>query len=565
MDKIKILDDETINLIAAGEVIERPSSVVKELIENSIDADSTEILVNVESGGKKLIHVSDNGTGMSRNDAVLSISKHATSKISGKEDLKKIRTLGFRGEALYSISSVSRMEIRTGEGYEVPSTFLRIDFGKILEIQNLAPKKGTSIKVMNIFENLPARRKFLKGDNQEFKFIEDVFLPYALEYEKIGFKLTHNGKVVFDLSAVNNPVERIAQIYSPDDAMNIIEINSSKDEMRLKGIISKPKVARKTRDHMFIFVNGRYVQASEIIDAILDGYGSLLFHDRYPIAVIKIEIPPEEIDVNIHPAKLRIKFQDDYSVKKFVRESVSNALSGLNMIPSEEPKANSVLEKMPEMLEPSAKEDFFQYSAPTVQKKIEEHIPELGGLRILGQFALTYIVCEIPDALLLVDQHAAHERIRTEKFLDDMEKKNFQKLISPVMVDLSIQDAEILRSSKNIFEEYGFSIDVYQRSVSVKSVPSIFKNDEIRDAILEGIDQIRNSHMNIDSERKFQIAALMACKGAIKANEKLSEKEMKSLIMDLMKCKNPYTCPHGRPTMIKFEIKELEKMFKRRV
>ncbi|MGC8620120.1 MAG: DNA mismatch repair endonuclease MutL [Thermoplasmata archaeon] len=564
MDRIKILDNETINLIAAGEVIERPASVVKELVENSIDAKSSEIIVNIESGGKKLIQVTDNGIGMSRNDALMSISKHATSKISGKDDLKNIRTLGFRGEALYSISSVSKMEIITGEEYDKPSTFLKIDFGKIVDVHDEQPRKGTLIKVMDLFENLPARRKFLKGDNQEFKYIEDFFVPYTLENESIGFKLIHNGKIVLDLPQVKDLKDRLAQIYSPEDALNMIQVSSSNGNLKISGIISKQNLNRKTRDHMFIFVNGRYVQANELNDAILEGYGSLLFHDRYPIVVIKIEIPPDEIDVNIHPSKIRIKFQDEYLIKKFVKETISNALKDLNLIPSERPNVNPVLEKMPEMLEPVQKNDFFQYSQATVQKKIEEHVPDLGGLKIIGQFAMTYIICESPDSLILIDQHAAHERIRTEKFLDDMNRKNFQKLISPVMVDLSSQDAEILRTYKEIFEEYGFSIDVYQRSVSVKSVPSIFSNEDIKDAILEGIDQIKSSNKGIDEERKFQIAALMACKGAIKANEKLSDKEMKSLIIDLMKCRNPYTCPHGRPTMIKLEIKEIEKMFKRR-
>jgi len=566
MDRIKILDSETINLIAAGEVIERPASVVKELMENSIDANSTEIIVNVESGGKKLIQVSDNGIGMSRKDAILSISKHATSKISGKDDLRKIKTLGFRGEALYSIASVSQLEIHTGEGFDNPSTFLKVDFGKIIDVQDRDPKKGTSVKVIDLFANLPARKKFLKGDQQELKFIENIFIPYALENENLTLKLLHNNKIIMDLPAVETLTQRIAQIYSPDDALNVIEINYVNNNMKLKGIISKPKISRKTKDHMFIFVNGRYVQANEIIDSIIEGYGSLLFHDRYPIVVLKIDIPPEDIDVNIHPAKLRIKFLDEYSVKKFVRESISNALTGLNLIPTEEPKANPVLEKMPDILEPLNKSEFFQFTAPVVQKKIEEHIPDIGGLRIIGQFAQTYILCELPDALLLIDQHAAHERIRTEKFLEDMEKKNFQKLISPMVITLSQQDVQLLRENINIFEEFGFSIDVYQRSVSIKSVPSIFRNDEIMEAIIEGIDQIRNSgNVKIEGEKKFQVAALMACKGAIKANEKLSEKDMKSLILDLMKCKNPYTCPHGRPTMIKMEIKELEKMFKRRI
>lgn len=566
MDRIKILDSETISLIAAGEVIERPASVVKELVENSIDANSDEITINIESGGKKLIQVIDNGIGMSRNDAVLSISKHATSKISSKEDLKKISTLGFRGEALYSIASVSQMEIHTGENFENPSTFLRVNFGNVIEVREESPKKGTSVKVMNLFENLPARRKFLKGDQQEFKFIQDVFLPYALENEKISFKLLHNGKTYIDLPSVRTLTERVAQVYSPDEAINMVEINASHESLKLKGVISKPKITRKTKEHIFIFVNGRYVQANEIADAVLEGYGSLLFHDRYPISVLKIEIPPEEIDVNIHPAKLRIKFVDELAVKKFVRESISNALKGLNLIPSEEPKINKVLEKMPEMLEPLNKSEYFEISKPVLQKKIEEHIPDIGGIKIIGQFAQTYILCETHDALLLIDQHAAHERIRTEMFLSDMDRKNYQKLISPLMIELSQQDASILRENIDVFEEFGFSMDVYQRSVSVKSVPSIFGNDEIKDAILEGIDQIRNAgNVKIDNEKKFQVAALMACKGAIKANEKLSEKEMKSIILDLMKCKNPYTCPHGRPTMIKIEIKEIEKMFKRRV
>ncbi|MEM0166540.1 MAG: DNA mismatch repair endonuclease MutL [Thermoplasmata archaeon] len=563
MGKIKELDEKTRSLIAAGEVIERPANVVKELVENSIDANSKTINVILENGGKSSIIVIDDGEGMDEEDAILSIKKHTTSKITKIEDLYSLRTLGFRGEALFSIASVSRMEMWTGTSNENLSTYIYVEFGKIVKKEKKEPRKGTYVKVMDLFENLPARKKSLKSERIEFMKILQIMKIFELYNYGIHFTLKNNGKIIHDFSGVGSLNERFAQLYSANEAKQMVNIYGSYGTININGITSKPSLTRKNKENIFIYINSRFVQYDEIIDAIVEGYGSKLFHDLYPISIISINLPPNDLDVNIHPQKLKVKIIDEEKVLRLIKETISNSLSGINIIPEESPKSLGVLEKMETMLDSEMK-TFDVVSLPK-QKRIEEIIPDLGGVRIIGQIFNTYILCETPDSLLMVDQHAAHERVRTERLFNEIRMGKIQNLISPIVIEFSREDADILRNNVEMFEKMGFKIDVYTMSISVRSMPLMFMRDEAKEVIQEALDQIKHiGKTNIQGEREYEIISSMACKGAIKAHQKLSDSEMKELIFNLMKCENPYTCPHGRPTMVKIKMDEIEKMFKRR-
>ncbi|MEM0184912.1 MAG: DNA mismatch repair endonuclease MutL [Thermoplasmata archaeon] len=563
MGKIKELDEKTRSLIAAGEVIERPANVVKELVENSIDANSKTINVILENGGKSSIIVIDDGEGMDEEDAILSIKKHTTSKITKIEDLYSLRTLGFRGEALFSIASVSRMEMWTGTSNENLSTYIYVEFGKIVKKEKKEPRKGTYVRVMDLFENLPARKKSLKSERIEFMKILQIMKIFELYNYGIHFTLKNNGKIIHDFSGVGSLNERFAQLYSANEAKQMVNIYGSYGTININGITSKPSLTRKNKENIFIYINSRFVQYDEIIDAIVEGYGSKLFHDLYPISIISINLPPNDLDVNIHPQKLKVKIIDEEKVLRLIKETISNSLSGINIIPEESPKSLGVLEKMETMLDSEMK-TFDVVSLPK-QKRIEEIIPDLGGVRIIGQIFNTYILCETPDSLLMVDQHAAHERVRTERLFNEIRMGKIQNLISPIVIEFSREDADILRNNVEMFEKMGFKIDVYTMSISVRSMPLMFMRDEAKEVIQEALDQIKHiGKTNIQGEREYEIISSMACKGAIKAHQKLSDSEMKELIFNLMKCENPYTCPHGRPTMVKIKMDEIEKMFKRR-
>ncbi|MEM4588479.1 MAG: DNA mismatch repair endonuclease MutL, partial [Thermoplasmata archaeon] len=451
MGKIKELDEKTRSLIAAGEVIERPANVVKELVENSIDANSKTINVILENGGKSSIIVIDDGEGMDEEDAILSIKKHTTSKITKIEDLYSLRTLGFRGEALFSIASVSRMEMWTGTSNENLSTYIYVEFGKIVKKEKKEPRKGTYVRVMDLFENLPARKKSLKSERIEFMKILQIMKIFELYNYGIHFTLKNNGKIIHDFSGVGSLNERFAQLYSANEAKQMVNIYGSYGTININGITSKPSLTRKNKENIFIYINSRFVQYDEIIDAIVEGYGSKLFHDLYPISIISINLPPNDLDVNIHPQKLKVKIIDEEKVLRLIKETISNSLSGINIIPEESPKSLGVLEKMETMLDSEMK-TFDVVSSPK-QKRIEEIIPDLGGVRIIGQIFNTYILCETPDSLLMVDQHAAHERVRTERLFNEIRMGKIQNLISPIVIEFSREDADILRNNVEMFEK----------------------------------------------------------------------------------------------------------------
>ena len=558
MPEIKVLPVRIVEKIAAGEVVERPASVVKELVENSIDAGASKIAIYVERGGMKKIRVVDNGCGMSEEDAVLALKRHATSKIKSEEDLNRISTLGFRGEALPSIAAVSKLTIITKRNEDLVGTKIYAEGGEIKNISSIGAPSGTSVLVEDLFYNTPARRKFLKGERSEFFQIYSIVEKYAIIYENIHFKLVHNGKEVFNLPP-SDLKARIAKLWGNEIANAMVKVKKS-NKIKIEGVISKPYQVRKDRSKILVFVNGRHVRSRIIEDAIIEGYGTLLFRDSYPIAILKIQIEPEEIDVNVHPAKLFIKFKDESKIKKEISNLIWNSLTKEENIPS---KVAGREEKIEEIKIERGKQMVFDVEEPSKMRRIEDFIPAMRTMpmEILGQVDDTYIILKSPEGLVIVDQHAAHERIRYERFLKDMKDKNIQELLEPIILNLDYKEYQFLLEHKEELRDYGFIIEDFgTNSIVVRGIPPILTKKDAEEAIRE-IAQIGTRSIE---EKRDELIKLISCKGAIKAHQKLSQFEMEKLILELLRCENPYTCPHGRPTMIKIKNEDLEKMFKRK-
>ncbi len=557
--RIRILPKEIVEKIAAGEVVERPASVVKELIENSIDASATKISIFLKKGGIEEIRVVDNGSGMSREEAILGFERHATSKIKNEEDLYGIKTLGFRGEALPSIAAVSRVVMNTRRKDDIVGTRVVIEGGEIKKVEEIGCPKGTSISVRDIFYNTPARKKFLKTERRELGYIIGIVEKYAMLYENIHFKLTHNGRTVFALPS-GNFRERVSKLWGKDVGKDMVEIKKE-GKIKISGLISRPYLTRKDKNKILVFVNGRFVKNSFLTNCIINGYGTLLFRDSYPYAVIKLEIEPREVDVNVHPAKLFVKFHDESLIEKEIRDSIWSTLTSLENIPKKEGGKKA----FEPMLSPEVKREkqmIFEVEKKR-EKRIEEFIPKMRTLpyEVLGQVDDTYIIMKAKDSLVIVDQHAAHERIRYERFLKQINERKIQELLNPITINLSIKDYEEILAIKDSLKEYGILIEDFGKgTIIVRAIPPILGRNDVKEVIRDIID-IGAKYV---IKKKDEMIKLISCKGAIKAHEKLSIFEMEELIAQLLKCENPYTCPHGRPTIIKITIKELEKMFKRK-
>ncbi len=561
MGKIRLLDQETVSLIAAGEVVEKPANIVKELLENSIDAASSSIKVQLTSGGKDSISVEDNGTGMSDEDALLSIKRHATSKIYSKDDLRSIRTFGFRGEALHSITSVSESIIETGETYETPSTRIKIKFGEIMDVEKSSPRKGTLIKVWNIFGNLPARKKTLRSQSLELKDIMDVFLQYAVYYNEIKFSIDNNSKLIYELPGTKNRIERISYLFGNNIARDLKEGQFENGNMKIRILTTKTYFERRP-GKIFVYVNSRPVSASPFIPSILYGYGSHIFHGQYPVTIVDIRIEPSLVDVNVNPSKTKVRFVNEYEVFQGISSAIEKIFQNENMIPSLSPDVRNFEIKNMRI----ETQKTLPVEKRTMQKAIEDNIPGLKGINVIGQVLNTYIICDVGDGILIVDQHAAHERIRAERILYSMKNDKKQVLLNPLDIEMDPSDIQILKEYGKVFEDIGFEMDIYETIAVVRKIPDIFGDSDIRGVLNEGIMRIRElNQKDITDEEKYRIASLMACRGAIMAGDKLSYEEMKNLVHSLMKCNNPYNCPHGRPTMVKLEKDEIEKMFKRKV
>jgi DNA mismatch repair protein MutL len=576
MGKIHILDEATINKIAAGEVIERPASVVKELIENSIDAGASDIRIDVMKGGKNLIRISDNGCGMSRDDAALSFVKHSTSKIQKIDDLENVMTMGFRGEALSSITAVAKVEIITKTSEELAGTKIAIHGGKLIGINDTGAAEGTVVTVEDLFYNTPARKKYLKSDSTELAHIIEVVAKNALGHNSISFTLLHNGNEILH-SPTSELQDTIIHIYGQDAARSMVPVNSSSRFAMVSGFVSKPAATRGSIDHQSFFINNRSVSSRAISYALRDGYGTLIPKGRFPIAVLRIYVDTREVDVNVHPAKNQVRLSHEREIAEAVTEAVKQALLNQNLIPDEKITSTqtSFYEIPPEIRNAVRETDSgFRFTSRDTEKRLrhtdrnalDEDIKagEMPKVKVLGQVDAVYVIAETKDGLMIIDQHAAHERILFEQ-VRDSKHTDSQELIVPINLELDSREKVLMKECIPFLEEFGFRISEFgPNAFAVTAVPDVLGRLEDTSLIHDIIaDILSEGKIKGDTGLFERVTKSIACRGAIKAGASCSSEQMESLIKQLFSTENPYTCPHGRPTMVSFGRQELDKLFKR--
>jgi len=616
--KIKVLTKDIADKIAAGEVIEQPLSVVKELVENSIDACSSLITVEIKNGGKTYIRVSDNGCGIDKDDIKTAFLPHATSKISTEDDLDNIISLGFRGEALTSIAAVSKLELITKTTDSKIGNKISIEASEITAFEESACETGTTIIVKDIFYNLPARQKFMKSDSREASLITDFVSKISICYPKIKFRLINNGNILFSTTGKGDVYNTILTVYNAQNAKKLLPVDFENSKMKIKGFVSSPLESKQNRKQQIYFVNGRLVSSKLIDNAISMAYEDKLFEGRFPSTYLFIEIDPSTIDVNIHPRKADIKFQDEEAVRDFIIFGIRRALlnqnalkvehddiKDLNNVSISENKSNIPVIKLEELHEDKSNDfldemfekktesfipsiDIVQEEKNSIFKALRENDdkPELkteqlsvledtkefksdrflfNTLTPLCQLFVTYILAVNNDNFYIIDQHAAHERIMYEKILSSFNNDDVQRqaLLTPFVIDLD--KASMLASIETlpILDGIGFSLEEFgPSSYIVKEIPAYLDMTEANDFVKEFFDSADEYKDRIQIRKELIISR--SCKSAVKAHDKLSIAEMKQLFIDLDKCENPFSCPHGRPTFLKFSEYELERMFKRK-
>lgn len=673
-NKIRILDKDTINKIAAGEVIERPASVVKELVDNSIDAGATDIRVEVEKGGKRSILVRDNGCGMSREDALLAYKKHATSKLTRIEDLDTISTMGFRGEALSSITAVAKVEILTRRPEEITGTRIVIHGGKVLETSDAGTAPGTAVHVKALFYNTPARQKYLKSDRTELAHITDTVMQLALANPEISFTLLSEGKPVIRNAGSIEPFKSIVNLLGPDTARSMLPLEYRTEDYEILGYISKPETTRRESDQLFLFVNTRPVASRALNKAIREGYYTKIPKERYPVAVLSLIVDPGEVDVNVHPRKAEVRFSREKELGDAVTSAIEKVLSENDLAPEIQEKRDRIFQKTFEVSGSSgrlqvseaaetfgrkdagreteipgkaglpesgkvlrAKVETYTYPVKDTERKLKkserllnftaeggaqeisgdkkldnknEQEREIEGesenrktsarergndavsfengrnedtgsynrqnpkqkpntesfenLRIIGQVSKLYILAEKGEDLVLIDQHAAHERILYEQVLK-MKKSRVQELITPVTIDLTPKEKVLMEEYIPYLEEYGFGISEFgDNTYVVTFVPEVFGRLEDPDIIHDVVsDLLASGKIKKDTGISEKICKTLACRAAIKGGAACSPRQMEKLIEQLKKTENPYSCPHGRPTVITVTKGELDRRFAR--
>ena len=589
MAVIKVMDELLANKIAAGEVVEKCASVVKELVENSIDANSNEIKIDLLDAGTKEIKVTDNGIGMERDDAVLAFQRHATSKLKTEDDLYHIETLGFRGEALASIASVSKITLKTCKN-EVGTT-VEIQGGKIISVENSDARTGTSISVRELFYNTPARLKHLKSLYTELANITDYINKLALSHPDIRFVLTNNETTILNTDGRGNLLKTIKDIYGINVAKKMLNVSAENKDFMINGYISLPEIHRSNRNAMVILVNGRIVRNQELNRVINDAYHSYKPDNRYPVVVLNIEVDPSLVDVNIHPTKMDIKFSNMEDLCKLITTMIKDKITGRNLIPiiKELPKkANKedIQENLNLVRETKIQTDLFEENEEAkglfeeqeliinndiIQEEetpYEEHkIEPLPELYPVGLVHGTYIVCQNELGMYLIDEHAAKERINYENFLEKLGRPSQARisLLFPITIELSTSDYVILKENMHILEENNIEAEEFGvNSIIIKAHPTWIPRGYEEKVLNNLVEQVVQKQKDFRIE-KFNEEAIkmLSCKMAIKANTNMSLEEMENIINDLRKCKNPYNCCHGRPSIIFYSRSELDKMFKR--
>src|SRR5215217_3552714 len=614
MSKIRVLADHVANQIAAGEVVERPASVAKELVENSIDAGATRITIEIEAGGRRLLKVSDDGEGMVRDDAILAFERHATSKIRETDDLAAIGTLGFRGEALASIASVAKVELTTCIEGANAATRVTIDGGRMRDVKDAAHPRGTTLIVRDLFFNIPARRKFLRSEATETYHLTNLVTHYTLAHPEIAFTFVNNGREVVRTAPAKDLRERAYQIFGEEFLKNLLEVDGGEPQFaRVTGFVSAPRDRRTSRDSQYLFVNRRFVRDRMIGRALTEAYRSILPHGVYPAALLFIETPLEEVDVNVHPAKTEVRFQRQAAVADVVRESVRSALASASYVPPpEQPRgpepimtataAVSSITPQPRIefvpqppppprppIEPSGDEiardlevmlrSASQYSPAvksaslpplnSAEKIAREVTPESlsTNIRPLGQLDESFIIATDDQGLLLIDQHVAHERVLFDKYraLEAERRTESQQMLVPETFDLTPAQAAVFDDLVPELERYGFELmRLSGRTVAIRAVPADLPSSEARNMLFELLE-------TVDAEKKTaapetmrdEIAASLACHAAIKVNMPLAPEKMRWLIDRLLQTSSPTTCPHGRPVILRLSTRDILKGFHR--
>jgi len=624
MNRIHLLPEHVANQIAAGEVIERPASVLKELLENSLDAGATQVDIQIGAGGRSLVSVTDNGCGMSKDDALLCLERHATSKLRDSDDLDRIASYGFRGEAIPSIASVSKFRLRTREHDAMAGTEIIIDGGKLRDVHEIGLAPGTQIEVRSLFYNLPARRKFLRTEPTESAHIRHVTLLAGLARPEVGFTLTMDDQPAQRWMPGEDLRQRLVSIFGTEWIENTVPIEAASGELKLRGFIGKPGVSRAARHEELFFINQRPVENRTLHFGLLEGYHNSLMKGRYPVAILFLEMDPSGVDVNIHPAKREVRFHDDFTIRHFVVSSVQEALGSFAGTPaakftfdgpsvavpaapstdgsdrsdvSDRPKQihqaqvpRSPAETAPATVaqpgapqeapplqldresEPSALQPTLALPVdPLPQKSTprpEQLITNRLGLRIVGCVGLLYIVAESPEGMVLIDQHAAHERVLFEQMLKRMALQDpaSQQLLFPVTLEFLPREADFLLAQLEPLQKAGVGITRFGPSTFlVDALPAMVKPKDVAEFIRTVIVDLQQEGGETRKGRRLseEVVAKTVCRHAVKANDALKPAEWDMLIHDLLACDLPYTCPHGRPTMIQLSLAELEKKFGR--
>jgi len=572
---IHILADEIASQIAAGEVVERPASVVKELLENAIDASADHVEIRVQDAGRSLVEVSDNGTGIPFDQLNLAVARHSTSKLQTAADLFTIHTLGFRGEALASIGSVSRMELISRSVDQSFGGRLVVDGGKFGKPTKDGVPVGTIVKVMDLFYNTPARLKFLKKDQTERQIIESMVIRYALAYPKIAFTLTLDGKIVFNSSGNGDRREILVKLYGADLGRQMLEVIFEDEEIKVSGYISPISVTRSNRKEIIFFVNGRWIQDIALSTALLKAYQSYLMVGRYPVTFLSIALKPEDVDVNVHPAKAEVRFKQPDQLFSVIQRAVRRALLAYSPVPQlsyagwqgqvSQNNTPSISWNHPTLDWNTPAErpvSQFQEDTPSRELPISEKIPLL---RLIGQIGAVYLVAEGPDGLYLVDQHAAHERILFEKMTDQNQSVSSQNLLTAELVQLEPNASKIIRDNLDLLNKIGFSIEEFgTNTFRISAVPALFVGKDPAAAIFSIVEDFEEDEAPLKGFNEARIIARICKRMAIKGGQTLSNEEQTALLRQLELCESPRTCPHGRPTMIHLSVDLLERQFGRR-
>jgi DNA mismatch repair protein MutL len=568
---IEVLAPEIISKIAAGEVIERPASVVKELIENSLDAGASQITVETQGGGVELIKVSDNGAGIASSELELAFHRYATSKISNLDDLEKISSLGFRGEALASIAAVAEVEISTqarieSGASETVGSYMHLRKGEIVRKESRARPQGTTLTVHRLFRYFPARLKFLKSANTENSHIAHLVSQYALAFPEVKFTLILDKHPSLQTTGNGDLREVVGKVYGTELAQKMLKVEQKDGLVKIIGLTSPPSLIRSNRNYLSFFVNRRWVRSPLLTRATEEAYHGLLMDGQHPIVIINISLPPQELDINIHPAKAQIKFCQEQavfgSVKKAIEEALGRAPTRLLEL-SDKQRTNSKAVPFSMSAGKWERPHMITDNEPTF---LVSQLPtmELPILRVLGQLASTYVIAEGPDGLYLIDQHAAHERILYDQILSQWSQKavEVQGLLQPVTIEFSPREEEILEASEELLTQFGFTIEPFgNRSYLIRTIPALMARANIIEIITALVDSLASKEsLNPWEER---IAQSLACHGAIRAGQQLSHEEIRELIKQLERTKQPRACPHGRPTMIHLTAHQLEKEFGR--